>query len=94
MAFTRTSRSRPGPCRSGNGKYQLVASEGKVIRGPLLETGNTTSRVGFGRDPGGGTDAWNANGVARHRALATGSPLPGPRAPAGPSGLELVEVSA
>ncbi|MEV8310114.1 hypothetical protein AB0P36_22890 [Streptomyces flavidovirens] len=77
-----------------DGRYKLVASEGKVVGGPLLEIGNTTSRVDFGCDPGEWTDAWSASGVAHHWALATGSLLPDLRAPAGLTGLELVEVSA
>ncbi|MFE9397011.1 hypothetical protein [Streptomyces flavidovirens] len=77
-----------------DGRYKLVASEGKVVGGPLLEIGNTTSRVDFGCDPGEWTDAWSASGVAHHWALATGSLLPDLRALAGLTGLELVEVSA
>ena len=37
----------------------LIASEGKVVPGPLLQIGNTTSRVDFGCDPGEWTDAWS-----------------------------------
>ncbi|WP_176709953.1 hypothetical protein [Streptomyces sp. Wb2n-11] len=87
-------RPRTGPGLGRGGECRSVAAEGKVVGGPLPETGDTTSRVGSGRDSGEGTDAWSASGVAHHRALATGSLLPGPRAPAGLSGLELVEVSA
>ncbi len=83
-----------GPGQTRDGRYKLVASEGKVVGGPLLEIGNTTSRVDFGCDPGEWTDAWSASGVAHHWALATGSLLPDLRAPAGLTGLELVEVSA
>ena len=32
-----------------------------VVAGPLLEIGNTTSRVDFGRDPGEWCDAWSGN---------------------------------
>ncbi|MGW0550399.1 hypothetical protein [Streptomyces altiplanensis] len=87
-------RPRIGPGRSRDGKRRPVAAEGKVVGGPLLETGDTTSRVGSGRDSGEGTDAWSASGATHHRALATGSLLPGLRAPAGLSALERVEVSA
>ncbi len=80
--------------QSRDGRYKLVASEGKVVGGPLLKIGNTTSRVDFGCDPGEWTDAWSASGVAHHWALATGSILPDLRALAGLTGLELVEVSA
>lgn len=81
-----------GQTRSG--KYKLIASEGRVVGGPLLEIGNTTSRVDFGCDPGEWTDAWSASGVAHHWALATGHLVPDLRALADLSGLELVEVNA
>ena len=55
-----------------DGSFRLVASEGTVVPGPLLQIGNTTSRVDFGCDPGEWTDAWSACGVAHHWALGTG----------------------
>ena len=55
-----------------DGSYVLVASEGTVVPGPLLQIGNTTSRVDFGCDPGAWTDAWSASGVNHHWALGTG----------------------
>ncbi|MCZ4119761.1 L-fucose/L-arabinose isomerase family protein [Streptomyces sp. H39-S7] len=76
-----------------DGRYQLVASQGEVVGGPLLRIGNTTSRVDFGTDPGEWTDAWSASGVAHHWALATGHIVPDLRAVADLTGLELVEVS-
>ncbi|MFD9869715.1 arabinose isomerase [Streptomyces niveus] len=79
--------------QSRDGRYRLVAAVGKVVGGPLLEIGNTTSRVDFGRDPGEWTDAWSASGVGHHWALATGDIIPELRALGGLSGLELVEVT-
>ncbi|WP_030904650.1 L-fucose/L-arabinose isomerase family protein [Streptomyces sp. NRRL F-5126] len=76
-----------------DGSYRLVAAEGEVVGGPLLEIGNTTSRVDFGCDPGEWTDAWSASGVGHHWALATGRLLPDLRAVAGLTGIDLVEVS-
>ncbi|TCM49408.1 L-fucose/L-arabinose isomerase family protein [Kribbella sp. VKM Ac-2568] len=55
-----------------DGSFKLIASEGTVVPGPLLQIGNTTSRVDFGCDPGEWTDAWSASGVAHHWALGTG----------------------
>src|SRR5215218_5055834 len=55
-----------------DGRFRLIASEGEVVPGPLLQIGNTTSRVDFGSDPGEWTDAWSASGVAHHWALGTG----------------------
>ncbi|WP_329378656.1 L-fucose/L-arabinose isomerase family protein [Streptomyces sp. NBC_01716] len=79
--------------QSRDGRYRLVTAVGKVVQGPLLEIGNTTSRVDFGRDPGEWTDAWSASGVGHHWALAPGDIIPELRALAGLSGLELVEVT-
>ncbi|MFB6953320.1 arabinose isomerase [Streptomyces niveus] len=79
--------------QSRDGRYRLVTAVGKVVEGPLLEIGNTTSRVDFGRDPGEWTDAWSASGVGHHWALAAGDIIPELRALAGLSGLELVEVT-
>ena len=55
-----------------DGTLAFVASEGETVPGPLLEIGNTTSRVDFGCDPGLWTDAWSASGVGHHWALAVG----------------------
>ncbi|WP_030977427.1 L-fucose/L-arabinose isomerase family protein [Streptomyces sp. NRRL S-1824] len=79
--------------QSRDGRYRLIASEGEVVGGPLLQIGNTTSRVDFGTDPGEWTDAWSASGVGHHWALATGRLLPELRALADLVGLDLVEVT-
>lgn len=55
-----------------DGTLTFIASEGKTVPGPLLEIGNTTSRVDFGCDPGLWTDAWSGSGVGHHWALAVG----------------------
>jgi L-arabinose isomerase len=55
-----------------DGTLTFIASEGETVPGPLLEIGNTTSRVDFGCDPGAWTDAWSASGVGHHWALAVG----------------------
>jgi L-arabinose isomerase len=52
--------------------FRFVASEGTVVGGPLLQIGNTTSRVDFSRDPGEWCDAWSATAVAHHWALGVG----------------------
>lgn len=58
--------------QEADGSFVLIASEGEVVPGPLLEIGNTTSRVDFGFDPGEWTDAWSATGIGHHWALCTG----------------------
>jgi len=53
------------------GDLRFVVSEGTVRSGPLLQIGNTTSRVDFACDPGVWCDAWSAQS-AHHWALGTG----------------------
>ncbi|GAA3841739.1 L-fucose/L-arabinose isomerase family protein [Brevibacterium ammoniilyticum] len=56
-----------------DGTLSFIASEGTVVPGPLLEIGNTTSRVDFNRDPGEWVDEWSATGVGHHWSLSVGS---------------------
>ena len=72
--------------------FHFVASEGVVVAGPLLQIGNTTSRVDFGRDPGEWCDAWSATAVAHHWALGVGHRVKELRVVAELLGIELVEV--
>ncbi|WP_106401503.1 L-fucose/L-arabinose isomerase family protein [Actinocorallia populi] len=58
--------------QDADGTLSFIASEGTVVPGPLLEIGNTTSRVDFGRDPGEWVDAWSATGVGHHWSLSVG----------------------
>lgn len=55
-----------------DGSLSLIASTGTVVPGPLLQIGNTTSRVDFDRDPGEWVDAWSASGVGHHWSLSVG----------------------
>ena len=75
-----------------DGSLRFVASEGEVVQGELLQIGNTTSRVDFGRDPGEWCDAWSATAVAHHWALGTGHRLAELRAVSELLGIELVVV--
>ncbi|GLW63361.1 L-arabinose isomerase [Actinomadura rubrobrunea] len=75
-----------------DGRFAFVASEGEVADGPLMQIGNTTSRVDFGCDPGEWTDAWSATGISHHWALATGHLVPDLKALADLMEMELVEV--
>lgn len=81
-----------GIAQRRDGSFQLVASTGEVVGGPLLRIGNTTSRVDFGCDPGEWTDAWSATGISHHWALGIGNLIPELRATADLLGVELVEV--
>jgi L-arabinose isomerase len=83
-----------GIAQRADGSFAFVASEGTVVAGPLLQIGNTTSRVDFGCDPGEWTDAWSASGIGHHWALATGHLMPELRSTAELLGIDLVEVRA
>jgi L-arabinose isomerase len=75
-----------------DGSFRLVVSEGEVVEGPLLEIGNTTSRVDFARDPGEWCDAWAATAVGHHWALGTGHRANELRSVADLVGIEIVTV--
>jgi L-arabinose isomerase len=81
-----------GVAQRRDGSFALVASQGRVVDGPLLAIGNTTSRVDFGRDPGEWTDAWSATGIAHHWALGVGHLGSDLRATADLLEMELVTV--
>jgi L-arabinose isomerase len=76
-----------------DGTFRFVASTGTVVPGPLLQIGNTTSRVDFGCDPGEWVDAWSATGISHHWALGVGNLLPELQAAADLLGVEMVEVT-
>ncbi|MEO6703431.1 MAG: L-fucose/L-arabinose isomerase family protein [Jatrophihabitantaceae bacterium] len=76
-----------------DGSFALASSQGTVTPGPLLQIGNTTSRVDFGCDPGEWVDAWSATGISHHWALGTGHLSKTLRATADLLGLDLVEVT-
>jgi L-arabinose isomerase len=75
-----------------DGRYRFVVSEGEVVGGPLLQIGNTTSRVDFGRDPGEWCDEWSATAVAHHWALGIGHRAAEIAAVANVLGIEMVTV--
>ncbi|QYC42451.1 hypothetical protein Nocox_24240 [Nonomuraea coxensis DSM 45129] len=75
-----------------DGGFGFVVSEGEVVEGPLLQIGNTTSRVDFGCDPGEWTDAWSASGISHHWALGTGHRLAELRAVADLLGVGITHV--
>ena len=89
---------QPGPVtafglgQQRDGPFRFITSSGTVVPGPLLQIGNTTSRVDFGCDPGEWTDAWSATGMSHHWALGVGDLRPGLRATAELLGAGLSEV--
>jgi len=78
--------------QDADGSLSFITSEGTVVPGPLLEIGNTTSRVDFGRDPGEWVDAWSATGVGHHWSLAVGRHTADFRAAASLLGIDHREV--
>jgi L-arabinose isomerase len=76
-----------------DGRYVFVTSEGEVVPGPLLEIGNTTSRVDFGGDPGLWVDLWSQTGVGHHWALCLGHRAADIKAAASLLGVEHRHVS-
>jgi L-arabinose isomerase len=76
-----------------DGSFRFVASAGRVVAGPLLKIGNTTSRVDFGCDPGQWADQWSATGISHHWALGTGDLRLELRAVAELLGTDLTEVA-
>ncbi|WP_405622640.1 arabinose isomerase [Streptomyces sp. NBC_00076] len=78
--------------QDADGSLSFITSEGTVVPGPLLEIGNTTSRVDFGRDPGEWVDAWSATGVGHHWSLAVGHHTADFRAAASLLGIDHREV--
>jgi L-arabinose isomerase len=82
-----------GIAEQRDGTFKFVVSTGAVVPGPMLQIGNTTSRVDFGCDPGEWVDAWSATGISHHWALGVGNLLPELRATADLLDLELVEVA-
>ena len=81
-----------GVTQRKNGTYQFVASEGKVVDGPRLRIGNTTSLVDFGVNPGEWCDACSATGVPHHWALGTGHRVSELRAVAELLDIEMVVI--
>ena len=89
---------KPGPVttfgvgQDPDGSFVFITSEGMVVPGPLLEIGNTTSRVDFGGDPGVWVDEWSQTGLGHHWALCLGHRGADIRAAANLIGIEHREV--
>jgi L-arabinose isomerase len=82
-----------GIAQQRDGAFRFVASTGTVVPGPMLQIGNTTSRVDFGCDPGEWVDEWSAIGMSHHWALGVGNLMPELRATADLLGIELNQVA-
>jgi L-arabinose isomerase len=65
-----------GVTQTGEGKFKLVAAQGESIPGPILQVGNTNTRVKFGDlTPDEFGQAWTETGSTHHFALGIGHQL-------------------
>jgi len=61
-----------GATQTGDGRVKLLAAEGESIPGPIMQIGNTNSRLRFAQPPAAFVDAWCAQGPTHHCALGVG----------------------
>ncbi|MGC9360428.1 MAG: L-arabinose isomerase family protein [Anaerolineae bacterium] len=64
-----------GVTQTGEGKLKLVAAEGESVPGPILQIGNTNTRVKFALPPGEFGQRWAETGSTHHFALGVGHQL-------------------
>lgn len=58
------------------GNLKLLAAQGESIPGPVLQSGNTDSRLKFALGPADFINAWCKEGPTHHFALGVGHILP------------------
>jgi len=61
-----------GVTQDGNGKLRMLVAEGESIPGPVLQIGNTNSRLKFASDPATFMDTWCQEAPTHHVALGIG----------------------
>ena len=61
-----------GVTQDGNGKLRMLVAEGESIPGPVLQIGNTNSRLRFALDPATFMDTWCNEAPTHHVALGIG----------------------
>ena len=65
-----------GVTQTREGRFKFIAAEGESIPGPILQTGNTNTRVRFGNmQPDEFGQAWTETGSTHHFALGIGHQL-------------------
>lgn len=65
-----------GLTQTGEGKFKFIAAQGESIPGPILQMGNTNTRVRFGNmAPDEFGQAWTETGSTHHFALGIGHQL-------------------
>jgi L-arabinose isomerase len=72
------ARVKTGPvtiltvAQTGDGRLKLLTAEGDSLPGPVLQIGNTFSRIAFALPPAEFIDRWCAHGPTHHAALGIG----------------------
>jgi len=64
-----------GMTQTGNGRLKLIAAEGESVPGPILQIGNTNTRVRFPLPPDEFGQRWAETGSTHHFALGVGHQL-------------------
>ena len=93
---TREERSRRAGRRctqTRTGELKFLVAEGESIPGPILQIGNTNSRIRFGLPPAHFVDAWCAEAPTHHVALGVGHIAPVLRKFARLQGLSFAQVA-
>ena len=83
-----------GCTQTHGGKLKFLAAEGESIAGPILQIGNTNSRIRFKLRPAEFVDAWCAEAPTHHCALGIGHLAPTLRKFARLQGLGFAHVAA
>ncbi|HWR50877.1 MAG TPA: L-fucose/L-arabinose isomerase family protein [Bryobacteraceae bacterium] len=64
-----------GMTQTAGGSLKMIAAEGESLPGPILQIGNTNSRLRFKLPPGEFVNRWCAEGPTHHCALGVGRQL-------------------
>mgnify|MGYP001252822872 FL=1 len=81
-----------GVTQTRHGRLKLLAAEGESIPGPILQIGNTNSRLRFGLPPAKFMNTWCEQGPTHHCALGVGHRLSTLRKVGRLLGLEFVSI--
>jgi L-arabinose isomerase len=83
-----------GLTQDAAGRFKMVSAEGESIPGPILQIGNTNSRLRFGLPPAQFVNRWCEHGPTHHCALGIGHRLAEFRKLSQLIGVPLAEVCA